>query len=201
MLVHKTISSLKEEAKSSLTGKWIFAAGITLLFFVATMLTQIVPSQLFLIPFVIAPIFKYGYALVMLRLSRGEKVTFEMLFEGFSNRFGTIFFAGLVIIIRTILWSLLFIIPGIIAAYSYSQTFFILADNKDITALDSIEESKKIMKGSKWRFFLLSLSFIGWVILSLLTLGVGFFFLEPYCMVAYAKFYESITLKHKSHQE
>ena len=85
MLVHKTISSLKIEAKNSLSGKWIFAAEVTLLFFVATLLTQIVPSQLFLIPFVIAPIFKYGYALVMLRLSRGEKITFEMLFEGFSS--------------------------------------------------------------------------------------------------------------------
>ena len=125
MLVHKTISSLKIEAKNSLSGKWIFAAEVTLLFFVATLLTQIVPSQLFLIPFVIAPIFKYGYALVMLRLSRGEKITFEMLFEGFSNRFGTIFFAYLVMIVRIFLWSLLLIIPGIIAAYSYSQTFFI----------------------------------------------------------------------------
>lgn len=200
MLVHKTISSLKEEAKSSLAGKWVFAAEITLLFFVVTMLTQLVSSYLFFISFVLAPILKYGYALIVLRLSRNEKVTFEMLFEGFSDRFGTIFFAYLVVVVRTILWTLLLIIPGIIAAYSYSQTFFILVDNKNITALNAIEESKKIMKGNKWRFFLLSLSFIGWAFLSLLTLCVGFLFLEPYCMVTYAKFYEAITLKYKSNQ-
>lgn len=87
---------------------------------------------------------------------------------------------------------ILLIIPGIIAAYAYSQTWYILIDKKDISALDAIEESKKIMMGHKWRLFLLSLSFIGWLLLTILTLFVGYLWLNPYMGVAFAKFYDSI---------
>jgi uncharacterized membrane protein len=199
MILHTKISTFRKEARDSLSGKWVFAAELTLLFFVASMLAQFASAYLFIVPFILAPIFKYGYVLSMLRLSRNEKVTFEMLFDGFSDRFGTYFFAYLVIGVRVFLWSLLLIVPGIIAALAYSQTFFILADKKDITALEAINESKAMMKGNKWRFFLLYLSFIGWEILALFTLFIGYFFLAPYMMMTHAKFYEALKLGRQSH--
>lgn len=192
MTTHTKLSHFRELARHSLKGKWVFVAELTLLFFIVTILIQSSGKYLFFLPMILLPLIGYGYSLSMLRLTRGQVVTFETLFAGFSQRFGTIFFAYLVTTIRTILWSLLFIIPGIIAAYSYSQTFFILADKENIGALEAIEESKKRMKGNKWRLFLLGLSFIGWGILAIFTLGIGYIWLYPYIVSANAKFYDSI---------
>lgn len=195
---HKKLSDFRKEARHALTGKWVFAAEVTILFFVMSALMQTLTSVIAFAALLVMPVITYGYTLVVLQLVHGKHAKFETLFDGFSNRYGTILLAYIVMVVRTLLWSLLFIIPGIIAAYSYSQTFFILADNKDINALDAIEESKKMMRGNKWRFFLLSMSFIGWVLLAICTLFIGFIWLEPYIMITYAKFYESIKHSHKA---
>lgn len=189
---HTKLSLYRADARKALAGKWIFAAEATLLLFALTICIQMTGTYIAILPIILSPIIGYGYCVVMLRVARGGPVSFETLFEGFSDRFWTIFLAYLVITLRTVLWTLLLIIPGIIAAYSYSQTFFILADKKDIGALDAIEESKRLMKGNKWRFFLLTMSFIGWGIVAMLTLGIGYIWLEPYCMITFAKFYESL---------
>ena len=80
-----------------------------------------------------------------------------------------------------ILWSLLFVIPGVIKAYEYRMVPYILADNPDIKQRDAFDLSKAMMRGNKWRAFVLDLSFIGWGLLSLLTLGLlTIFFVGPY---------------------
>jgi uncharacterized membrane protein len=94
--------------------------------------------------------------------------------------------------IFTILWSLLLIIPGIIKGIAYSQVFFLLRDNPEYTALEAITESKKRMKGYKWKFFLLNLSFIGWAFIAIFTLGIGFLWLTPYILTANATFYNEL---------
>jgi len=91
-----------------------------------------------------------------------------------------------------LLWSLLLIIPGIIAALSYSMTFYILADDNSIGAMDAINKSKKMMYGYKWKYFCLGLRFLGWAILCILRLGIGFLWLSPYVHVSVTKFYEDI---------
>lgn len=91
------------------------------------------------------------------------------------------------------LWSLLLIIPGIIKSLSYSQLFFILKDNPDMPVLDAITESRRLMDGNKGTLFLLYLSFIGWGILSILTLGIGFIWLTPYIYAAQAAFYDELV--------
>lgn len=105
-------------------------------------------------------------------------------------------------IIRTIfefLWTLLFIIPGIIKSYSYSQTYFIYKDclasgrNEDMNYLDYVTESRKLMKGHKFELFVLQLSFLGWAILSVLTLGIGFIWLIPYINGVMAEFYNDLA--------
>lgn len=175
-----------------LTGKWLFATELTIIFCVIVLLSQAVSGTLFIIAFAATPLFGYGYRLAMLRLSRGEEVTFEMLFEGFSKRSLTLFLAYIIALVRIFLWSSLLIVPGIIAAYSYSQVFFVLVDHPEYSALEAIEESKRIMMGNKWRYFFLTFSFIGWAFLSVFTLFIGYFFLTPYMYVSFAKFYDSI---------
>ena len=91
------------------------------------------------------------------------------------------------------LWSLLFIIPGIIATYSYAMTKYILAENPELTANEAITRSKEMMDGNRWRLFCLEISFIGWDILCLCTLGIGHLWLTPYKQAAFAAFYREIS--------
>lgn len=93
----------------------------------------------------------------------------------------------------TFLWSLLFIIPGIIAAYSYAMTGYILAEDPELTAGEAISRSKEMMSGNRFRLFCLQFSFIGWEILSALTLGIGNLWLRPYKQAAVAAFYREIS--------
>ena len=93
----------------------------------------------------------------------------------------------------TFLWSLLFIIPGIIATYSYAMTGYILAEHPELTASEAIERSKEMMSGNRFRLFCLQLSFIGWAILCAFTFGIGYLWLGPYREAATAAFYREIS--------
>lgn len=112
----------------------------------------------------------------------------ETLFSRFSY-FGNAFSLRLLMFVKTLLWSLLFVIPGIIAAYRYSMAPYIMAENPDMSASSAIEESKYLMNNNKWRLFCLQLSFIGWYILAIFTAGIGGIFLIPYVKAAYTAFY------------
>src|SRR5690606_11316295 len=102
---------------------------------------------------------------------------------------------GFLIGIFTFLWSLLLVIPGIIKSLSYSQAYFIIKDHPEMSVLDAITESRHRMNGYKWKYFLLNLSFIGWGILSILTLGIGLLWLVPYITASYAAFYNDLIAK------
>ena len=96
--------------------------------------------------------------------------------------------------VYVLLWSLLFIIPGIIAGYSYAMTSYILAENLELTASEAIERSKQMMSGNRWRLFCVQISFIGWELLSaLLTFGIGGLWITPYKQAATAAFYREIS--------
>ena len=90
------------------------------------------------------------------------------------------------------LWSLLFVIPGIIKGYSYSMAFYILAENPDMTAKEAITESREIMNGHKWELFVLGLSFILWAFAIVFTLGIAAIYVEPYMQLTIANFYHNI---------
>lgn len=92
----------------------------------------------------------------------------------------------------TFLWSLLFIIPGIIKGYEYYLVPYILHDNPGIYYKDALQISKDMMYGNKMRLFVLELSFIGWEILALLCCGMGFVFLTPYMEATFAEFYADV---------
>jgi uncharacterized membrane protein len=132
-----------------------------------------------------------GLTYLMLKLDKGEVISVEMMFVGFNN-FSRSFTAGVLIALYTFLWSLLLIVPGIIASISYSMTFFIMQENPNITPSEAIIQSKDMMMGHKWRFFELSLSFLGWFFLSLITFGLGFLYVGPYYYAAVTVFYQDL---------
>ena len=129
-----------------------------------------------------------------LTLVRTKSTSFETLFSGFSN-FGTTCVAGILQTIFLTLWTLLFIIPGIVKIYSYSMTYYVLHDNPNLSASEAITESRRMMNGYKGKLFCLDLSFIGWFLLSALTLGLLGFYVLPYYNAARARFYEALKNK------
>ena len=109
--------------------------------------------------------------------------------NNYKNITKTMFFRDLF----TVLWTLLFIIPGIVKSYEYQMIPYLLADNPQMTKEQAFEESKRMMQGQKWKAFVLDLSFIGWNILSALTLGIlGIFYVQPYMDATHAALYEAL---------
>ena len=92
-----------------------------------------------------------------------------------------------------LLWSLLLIIPGIIATYRYSMVPFLMAEFPDLGVRDAMRESKRLMDGNKWKLFCLQFSYIGWAALSLLSMGIGNLWLVPYQYAGETAFYMYVT--------
>lgn len=132
-----------------------------------------------------------GYTKVYLNVARDKESNLGMIFDGF-NDFGRSAILYITNQIFIFLWTLLFFIPGIIKTYAYSMSYYILLDDPNISANDARKKSMEMMKGNKWRLFCLELSFIGWLLLSLLTFGILLFWISPYMEVARAKFYLSL---------
>ncbi len=145
-----------------------------------------------IVQFVLGSIVTVGYARFNLDLVDGEEGTVQTLFRYFPQ-WGTMLVAYFLQGLYIVLWTLLFIIPGIIAVYRYAMTSYILAENPEMSAGEAISRSKEMMKGNKWRLFCLHLSFIGWSILCIFTLGIGTLWLTPYMEAATAAFYRDIT--------
>lgn len=142
--------------------------------------------------FVLGSVINVGYAKFNLNLVDKVEGTFENLFAYFSN-WKTTVVARLLRSIYVVLWSLLFIISGIMASLSYAMTEYILAENPEMSASEAITLSKQMMDGNKWRLFCLDLSFIGWDILCGFSLGIGYLWLTPYKQAARAAFYREVS--------
>lgn len=190
----KLNSELRQQAAGSLTGNWGMAAVITLVYLLLTGSTssasQYINPSFGLISILLLPL-HYGFAILFLDLLRGVKLDLGRLFDGYKD-FGRILGTGLLQAIYTLLWLLLLIVPGIVKSYSYAMTSYILKDHPELQYDAAISKSMVMMSGYKMKLFLLDLSFIGWGILCLFTLGIGFLFLNPYMQAAHAAFYEDL---------
>lgn len=199
----------KNEALSALRGNWANALVATIilialaLFFSSNDAINSYYQRIVINPFI-------GYSLsfvslfVLLPLAVGYSNSMRVLLETGDNRlannsfslgFGNWLHVVWGMILSTIyifLWTLLLIIPGLIKSYSYALTPYILVEHPEMSANEAIEESMRLMDGHKFDLFYLQLSFIGWAILSILSLGLGFFWLIPYQMTAQAAFYRDI---------
>ena len=141
-----------------------------------------------IVSFVLAGPLSYGASRFYMNLYHGREAGVADLFTG-CNRFGRCFLASLAMGILTFLWALLLIIPGIIAAISYSQTYYLLNDYETLSFMDAITLSKLMMRDYKLEYFLLCLTFIGWWLLVVVTLGIAIIVVGPYLNATFANFY------------
>lgn len=190
----------KNRAIESLSGKWANGAIATLiLFLISGFMSSIITlpmgemegtSVSVLWTLACLPL-SWGFAVWFLNLIRGGDYSYSRLFDGYSD-FGRIFMAQFLVGLCTVIGSFLFIVPGVIIGLMYSQVSFILKDDEQISAVDAMKQSAAMMKGHKMELFMLTLSFIGWAILTCLTLGLGFFLLSPYWQTTMAHYYEDL---------
>lgn len=138
------------------------------------------------------------YTLLQFRDKGDQPNIFKGMFSAYTDgKFTSSFITYLVELIFLILWTLLFIIPGIIKAFSYAMTPYIMKDlydaGKTPTMTEAITKSRHLMNGHKTDLFVLWLSFIGWAILSVITLGIGFIWLVPYYRQTMVNFYRDLA--------
>lgn len=212
-------SELRAQARERLEGQWGTFVLMTFLFYVIHVLLQI-PGYIGSLLEILSPEnvlaslsfsnisnilsllalpLSWGLTVSLLRNHREESVDLENLFDGFrGGRYTRVFCAIFLVQLFTILWTLLLIIPGIIKAFSYALTPYIIMDEPELTARQAITRSCEIMQGRRWKLFCLYLSFIGWGILSLLTFGIGFLWLVPYMNASIAAFYEDARAEYEA---
>lgn len=133
----------------------------------------------------------YSNTFRQLLVNGDARVTSNMFSNTFKGYWRNVW-GGFLMMLFTYLWMLLLIVPGIIKAFAYSMTPYILKDYPELSANQAINLSIKMMKGHKFDYFYLQLSFIGWGLLSILTLGIGYIWLMPYMYASMAAFYEDI---------
>ena len=164
-------------------------------------------GQLFAILGVSGVVVSVGVALVLLVLnplavgceyfflknSSEKDAPLDYLGRGFKGNYWNAVLTMFMKDLFLFLWSLLFVIPGIIKSYSYRMVKYIIAENPDMSWNDAITLSRKMMDGNKWRAFVLDLSFIGWILLGILTLGILIpFYVSPYMRATNAELYKAL---------
>lgn len=184
-------TELRSMARDALRGNWGMAVLVGFLYMVITSAVGSIPGVNFIAPLILAGPLTFGLYIYFLHVVRGQQPELGVMFSGFQ-KFGATLVLYLLQTIFILLWSLLLIIPGIIASLRYSMAYFILHDHPDIGASEAIRQSKELMSGYKGKLFLLYLSFIGWGLLCILTFGIGFLWLMPYMQASLAAFYEQL---------
>jgi uncharacterized membrane protein len=178
---------IARQSQHALAGKWGLAIGT----FVVYTLVNAGAGAIPFISLLIGGPMSFGAALFSLSISRGKEAKLEQIFDGFKY-FSNTLVAYLLMILYILLWMLLLIIPGIIAALSYSMTFYILVDEPTLKPKEALDKSKAMMDGYKWKLFYLGLRFFLLALLCILTLGIGFLWLIPYINVTMAVFYDDL---------
>lgn len=185
----KTCKEYRVQAVEALRGHYGAAIAVTAVFD----LLMVALGSSIVLAFVLGGALLVGEAFVFVQLHRTGSIRFSDLFAAFSSdSFEATVGMYLKTTIFTFLWSLLFIIPGIVKSYSYAMAPYILIDHPEMTGGESIEASKILMNGKKGKLFLLDLSYIGWILLSILTFGILFIWVSPRMEAAKAAFYEDI---------
>lgn len=188
-------AELKAMAKQQIKGKIGILFVITLIIAaisgIAGAILSFLPLGSLVVSIIITPAFALSTVRVYLNVIAGNKPEAGDAFSGFDDfwsAFKVNFFIGLF----TFLWSLLFVIPGIVKSYSYSMAMYILAENKGKSSRECIKESMAMTDGHKMDLFVLDLSFIGWCLLGAITFGIAFIWVVPYMQTTKANVYQSL---------
>ena len=194
-------SELKQNSKNQLKNNWGLAIGIiivcTLISCIPNLLVEINDESLAIaiiipiITLVITGPLTIGQCRFFINLANRSNPKFSDLWYGFNNilkAIGVTLLVGVIVFIGTIL----LIIPGIILSFMYSQVYYIMAENPEMSIIDCLKESYRIMKGHKMDLFVLELSFLGWVILMGITFGIAGLYVLPYYSATLTNFYLEI---------
>lgn len=211
-----TRAEIKTRAKESLKGNYWYSFGVTLLVMVIAFLTCAVFGVIggllnitgesgstgagvlslvifyllyFAVIFLVIFPLAVGIMRYFLNVCKGEKAQVSDLAYAYKSNLGNVIIMLIKETVFVWLWSLLFIIPGIIKTYQYFMIEYMVADNANLDRKRAFEITKAAMKGNKWRTFVLGLSFIGWMLLCSITCGIGYLFLAPYMSATYSHYY------------
>ncbi len=188
-----SIGEMKAAAKAQLNCKWLLTTGVLVVgaLILSAVSFTIIGSLL------LAGAIEFGYCAYLITVTRNKDSDFGKLLSGF-NRFGDVCITGILKWLFTGLWSLLFVIPGIVKSYSYAMTMYIMQDHPELSGNDAITKSRQMMDGHKFDLFILDLSFIGWYLLGALTFGILIiFYVEPYRQVTRTNFYEQLRMDYE----
>ncbi len=188
-------AELKAEAKNQISGKigilFVITLIISLISYISVLILLLISGGSLVVSLIIIPAFLLSIVRVYLNVIKGNCPEVRDAFCGFDD-FWSAFKVTFLVGLFTYLWSLLFVIPGIIKSYSYSMSLYILAENKGKSALECINESKKMTKGHKMDLFVLGLSFIGWEFLCAITFGIAGIWVTPYMQATFANAYNTL---------
>ncbi len=172
---------------------WLIAVLVLLIISVASGIIGVIPVVGAIAMLIIGGPIMYATNYMFLKQTRdGQKMELADIIIGFKNDISQNILLYIMMTIFIALWSLLFAIPGIVKTYSYSMAYFIKIDNPTYTWRQCINESRKMMDGHKAELFIQDLSFIGWIIIGALCLGVGTLWVAVYMQASRSQFYESI---------
>ena len=209
------INDLKEQALATLKGKWGSFVGLTFLYILLagiastttqfgeiftgssfTTLAMIMTGSGVLLTLLALPL-QYGYYVAYLNSSRQDlPADIGDLFCGYKC-FWKVLGTFLLMVLAIIGGFILLVVPGIILCFAYAMVPYVLRDNPELSCTETMAKSREMMKGHKWELFVLYLSFIGWAILCVFTLFIGFLWLTPYMQMTETKFYEKIRTEYE----
>lgn len=187
----KPNAQIMTDARASMQGRTGVLIAASVVYCALTLGIGAIPVLGWIANLLISGPLTVGAAILYLNLARGTEPAVGQLFDGFRS-FANALSAYLLVFLFVVLWALLLIVPGIIAALSYAQTFYILADNEKMDAFEAIRKSKAMMEGNKMKLFLLGCRFIGWFLLGIVTFGIAFLWVIPYAQATMARFYEDL---------
>lgn len=193
----KDFYTLKQDTRNELRGFWTQPVLATLVLMIISGACSALGSigiGFVLTLLVFIPL-DLGYTIAMYDFIHGSKLdTIDRMFSCFKQYSRTLA-VSLLKNVYIFLWSLLLIIPGIVKSYSYAMTYYIAKENPEMRPEECINASMRMMHGYKGRLFLLDLSFIGWLILSVLTFGILFLWVLPWMEATHVNFYEELKAK------
>lgn len=199
------IENLKEDAKEMLANNWVNAIIVTIvIWLLKDAFTQEKVIEISkagteirrmnganIISLILSGPLSLGVVIFYMKIESEKGAAFTVMFEGFKD-FKRSFFFHIVSTLFVVLWTLLLIVPGIIASIRYSLGYYLMAEDKSLEAMDAIKLSSELMYGHKMEFFRMTISFFGWFILSIITFGIGFLYTIPYYQMTKLNFYRQI---------
>ncbi len=184
--------SMKIHAKKQIEGKIFMLLAISIIIYAAmSVIGLILGPFAFLMTLVVTGPVEFAMAYIYLGVTKKSRMPkIEDTIVGFKgNDFSRSFVGYLRYFVFTFLWSLLFVIPGIIKSFSYSQMFYLMVDDEDLDPAEAQRKSMELMDGHKLDLFVLGLSFLPWCLLGVITLGLAFIWVIPYMSTTMAEFH------------